>query len=326
MALSCAPPGDELEDALAGHRPFQLRLSFQHRHTPCTPASVVPDSLPRAFAPLECAPPDDARLRRIMERSARYLDAVRTGPDSSAAVGRADLLTAGGAAAYGRAIRNLADAARQDSAADVLNDLGVSYAARAARLGDPLDLLRAVESVLRALERDSTFAPALYNRALLFDRISLTHRAAAAWATFIVAEQGSPWALEQPPRRIAPPQPDLQPLREDSARPALAAWGTALLDDDTAAARTSLDRARRIGAALRDRTIADAVAGIDAADAVQRRRIAGAQAAYERGESHFERGAFVEAGPELERAARAFAGTDSPFRFWADLARAGVRM
>jgi len=312
LALSCTRDAVPLERALSGHRPFLLRLSFQQDHTRCEPATTA-DPAPALFAPLECAPPRERVARRITRRAA----ALRQAHDDVATLGRLDLLTAGTATAYDRAVHSLEAAAVDDSSAAVLNDLAVAYAVRGAAARSALDMLRALDAVLRASRIDTTFEPAVVNRAILLQRLALAGLAATSRA-------GDPWLRDVAAHDPAAAAIDLQRIREDSARGALARWGAAVLDGAERRAQDALEDARRYGDMLVDASVAEAVAGIDALGPAERTRRARAHTAYQRGEALFARALFGEALASLDSAAADFADTSSPFAAWNALARAGV--
>lgn len=78
----------------------------------------------------------------------------------------------------------------------ILNDLAVAYEAVAERDQAIMPMLRALDAVDAALARDSTYAPARFNRALILERLFLVRTAAPAWSAYIASERDERWKTE----------------------------------------------------------------------------------------------------------------------------------
>jgi tetratricopeptide (TPR) repeat protein len=75
------------------------------------------------------------------------------------------------------------------------NDLAAARYASASR-GGPAQLQQALEDVGRALQADPRLAEALFNRALILERMESREQARAAWARYLEAEPSGEWSLE----------------------------------------------------------------------------------------------------------------------------------
>ncbi len=154
--------------------------------------------VPRAqcAAALKSGSPQAAQYARIAEAvgSASTSD---SSPETLHATALVELRSAGAvSSALDRAV-TLLERATRGAAINVsrLNDLAVAYIAVAERDQQLIPMLKALDLVDRALHQDSTYAPALFNRALILERLYLRSTAAGAWSRFIVRERG-PWSDE----------------------------------------------------------------------------------------------------------------------------------
>jgi tetratricopeptide (TPR) repeat protein len=80
--------------------------------------------------------------------------------------------------------------------AHMLSDLSAAYLARAARDHRSQDLTRALAVVDRAVKADPALPEALFNRALVLERLSLGDEARAAWDDYLRVDDQSAWASE----------------------------------------------------------------------------------------------------------------------------------
>jgi tetratricopeptide (TPR) repeat protein len=75
--------------------------------------------------------------------------------------------------------------------ADVHNDLGVAYLE-----GDGSRLDKAAEEFRRALDLDRAFAPAVFNLALLYERMNSPEQASLQWKRYLELDPNSDWGKE----------------------------------------------------------------------------------------------------------------------------------
>lgn len=93
---------------------------------------------------------------------------------------------------FAHAIPYLEIAGREVGAgAEVHNDLGVAYLE-----GDGSQLERAAEEFRRALDLDPSFAPAVFNLALFFERTNSSGEAAIQWKRYLQLDPNSEWGAE----------------------------------------------------------------------------------------------------------------------------------
>ncbi len=86
--------------------------------------------------------------------------------------------------------------ARQSNDARTWNDLAAAYYSGATDDRRPSDLPEALAAADRALALQPSFAEALFNRALIFERMGLRDQALAAWRAYLAVDPSSPWAAE----------------------------------------------------------------------------------------------------------------------------------
>ncbi|HYI10893.1 MAG TPA: tetratricopeptide repeat protein [Thermoanaerobaculia bacterium] len=211
-----------------------------------------------------------------------------------------------------------------------------------------------------ALRIDPKLTEALFNRALILERLGLTQAAREAWDRYLAADPSSKWAEEARAHLKRLPastgeslfkrdQPSLesaalrgQPAAVDAIVDRhrqqsrawgegeyLGRWGEAVQQGDAAEASRQLAVARAIGSALArlsgESLLRDAVAAIDGATATGRTTIADAHAAYRRGRIAYSRRAPEAAEPELRRAALLFEKAGSPMALVARYFAANAR-
>lgn len=199
----------------------------------------------------------------------------------------------------------------------------------------------------RALRIDGDFAEALFNRALVLERMGAKDAARVAWERYLRVDTSSSWANEarEHVRRLATTTGALQfqsdlPLLEraaaggDRARIAtlvakhpqmsrlyaegefLGMWAEAVRRGDAVEAERRLGLARAVGAALEQQSgealVAGAVHAVDDATPATRNALAEAHALYRRGRIAYSRQRPADAEPDLRRAAALFASAGSP--------------
>ena len=96
-----------------------------------------------------------------------------------------------------RAVEALEGASRlEPKNARFLNDLAAGYVALAERDQQLLPMLKALDAIERAMECDSTLPAALFNRALILERLYLLRDAERAWTQYTSVERRAPWRAE----------------------------------------------------------------------------------------------------------------------------------
>jgi len=83
-------------------------------------------------------------------------------------------------------------AAESGATAAVYNDLGVAYL----ESGDPVKTEKAGLEFQLALKQDPTFAPAIFNFALFYERTNAVEQAKAEWNRYLELDSKSDWARE----------------------------------------------------------------------------------------------------------------------------------
>jgi CHAT domain-containing protein len=281
----------------------------------------------------------------------------RAGQDSSPSYRRAaalfELRTADTSTrGISRAIRSL-EGARRLAPHDptVLNDLAVAYLELGQRDQRLEPMLRALDAIEQALERDSTSAPALFNRALISERLYLNASARSAWLRYLAVERNAQWRAEadQHLARLTARRdrawPDIRssPLQDggsppdtiialvayapqdarDSAFALLREWGMSIRSGQKARATNLLVTVRAIARSLDsldlDRSVSLAVHAIDAdtTDRARLARMASALVDLADGTALFWKGSTNSAIACLTRAEGALRSLGSPAARWA---------
>ena len=236
--------------------------------------------------------------------------------------------------------------------AEVLNDLAVAYLELGQRDQDLEPMLRALDAVERALERDSTLRAALFNHALIQQRLYLTANAAKAWARFLAVERDDGWRKEAEAfaRRLTSDEATSSwadvgrtgriagdSLRaevvslvrrsrnaaRDRAFALLREWGVSVAQHNDSLAALTLGTVREIARALdavsADRSVALAVRSIDAcgSDSVRLRAMASALVAFGDGSAFHNKADFQKASMPLAWAERELRRLGSSAARWA---------
>jgi tetratricopeptide (TPR) repeat protein len=151
-----------------------------------------------AWAPLrvmrggdEAADPERMRLGGA---AGEVLDEAKesTSPESRHAAGVAHLLIDH----RDDAIRELNAAARASNDANVWSDLAAAHYAAAMRSDAPQQFAEALKATDRALSLDPELREALFNRALILERLGQRAAALEAWKRYLAADPSSEWARE----------------------------------------------------------------------------------------------------------------------------------
>ena len=261
----------------------------------------------------------------------------------------------------GAAVAYLEKAAQKANDAKNWSDLAAAiYAAAAERQRDSL-YAEALAAADRALRLDPALPEALFNRALILERMRIAAQARRAWARYLEVDPSSRWAEEARAHLAALPAATAssrferdRPLLEraaaagdlDALRPLverhrersrafaeteyLGLWGETLLRGDDAEAGRMLAMARAIGEVLARVTgeslLRDSVRVVDDADAATRLRLAEGHARYRRGRLQYARNQLGEARGELLRAAETLAADGDPMEWMARVYAAGIRL
>jgi CHAT domain-containing protein len=303
-----------------------------------------------------------APLRRQVLRSART-DAVQTdsargtwklaaliGDDSSANARRASamamLLTGRPEAAVARFERLAADTPTD---AKVLSDLAAARYEAGVAESDAALLAEALAAADAALRLDPSLTEALFNRAVVVERLGIRDEARKAWTSFLAVEGTSKWAGEARERishlgPIAFFREELAKHYERLANDAeaahemarerpeetrlytetliLADWAAAAAAGDEQAAARHLRVAREFGVALArnhgEYMVQQAVRAIDDADPSRRRHLIRAHLLFHQGQDEFKTDHAALAQAAFESAANEFAQGGSPVNLLAE--------
>lgn len=178
----------------------QLELAYKGQRPTESRSSVGFDYAPLVETRGGSAAVSDERARARAERY--LLDASTEADDPTAhhALGLFHLA----ARSFDKALTEFDIARRSDPRnAAILSDIGAAYFEKARRTdydgdtaGGMQDLALALDSVGRALDIDPTLQPALFNRALILQRMSLPGEAREAWEKYLAQDTDSAWADE----------------------------------------------------------------------------------------------------------------------------------
>ena len=187
-----------LEAALLSQRFTVPRFARQSSWARCinTDSTTV---IPR----LRCAPAPSPGTRQSRELAQAIRESqawLQTGgtPNAVRLRGLADLPWIGSdRAVVERLVSTLERAAAAaPNDAIILNDLAAAYLALAERQQRLRPMLAALDAVQRALEHDSSLVTALFNRALILERLYLIGSALPAWDHYLAVERAEPWRHE----------------------------------------------------------------------------------------------------------------------------------
>jgi CHAT domain-containing protein len=278
-------------------------------------------------------------------------------------VARTDLHTLGVAylvadpseSALGRAVASIERAAEQSPGDAALHsDLAAAYLVSAQRRGEPYDLVRSLTEVEKALEIVPDLPEALFNRALVLEKLFLATEAKLAWLRYQKVDPESDWSREATARAAALDQRPWddqwkrqrglldeagargdqnqveillngfhQPAREYAQEELLPHWADAVRAGRDGEAVRLLGIARTLGNALARRTsdamIRDTVAAIDATDGKHRMALVEGLRAYRDARRLYMDMHFGEAEPQMAQAAANLRQGGGSLAAWADL-------
>ncbi|MEK6374845.1 MAG: CHAT domain-containing protein [Acidobacteriota bacterium] len=247
------------------------------------------------------------------------------------------------------AVEALQEAAQKSpNDAKIWSDLAAARYTLAVREDKPYELPRALAGADRALRINATLPDALFNRALIIERLGITEAARRAWQRYLQADGTSKWADEALQHlgrldvviRISAFKRDLdraqtalrrgnplalaaltrmypQEARAWGEGPLLAAWAKAVRASDPGAV-FSLELVRNIAHALtqtnQEQLLDDTVAVItaSASNVEEQRTLADAHLAYDEARVLYSRRRVTEAEVGLRNAATLFARAGSP--------------
>ena len=344
LAVHHRRPADDLvasvADAAGAHRVVRARLTGGLLYAPCR-AVANDDSLVTGLTCTE-APASAWPESRALGSVAAQL---RAGAGQSE--GRRHHATGSWNVIWsnpGAAVQELEEAARlEPKNAAVQADLGVALLQRAELRQDPVAILAAYAATDSALALDPRNVEAMFNRALILEKLYLPELARAQWKAYLAADRDSRWAAEARERLTlleAPPPRWEDARREltrslgaadtatterlvkqfawrvrDDIRLGLTAWGNAYSVGDTKAdsiARASLALARALARTTRDDLWVDVAGDVLKAtgqsDRARPRQIAEGLVAYDRGRSELNRFELDSARRSLDHAYALLAG------------------
>lgn len=284
---------------------------------------------------------------RVLSRTAE-----NESPDAQHAAALAHLL----AGRSGEATSLLAKTARSAPDARVWSDLAAARYALAEETGNASHLAEALAASDAALRADPELPEALFNRALIIERLGLAAQARAAWERYLTVDRGSPWAreAEQHLKKLAPAasfKDDLEKnyhhLTADAAAAGalarrypqetrvwgeteiLGRWAEARKKGDAGRAEAHLRVARAFGdelARARGETmLRDAVAAIDRGDEAARAVLAEAHLQFRSAQKTYGAGRPAAAEPLFLQAAEGFRRAGSPVALLARYFAANTR-
>jgi CHAT domain-containing protein len=151
-----------------------------------------------------------AAVARVRERAEKDSSAEAQG-----ALG-VTYLVSGDVNAALRTLESAIEQAPQDP--QILTDLSAAYLVRAARLDEPADLPKALESAEKAIERPDAPVEAWFNRALALERLHLVDAANRAWDDYLKRDPNSGWADEARQHKENLPKKKQSSVEQDRAR------------------------------------------------------------------------------------------------------------
>ncbi|HXH40720.1 MAG TPA: CHAT domain-containing protein [Thermoanaerobaculia bacterium] len=254
-----------------------------------------------------------------------------------------------------RALSKLRTTAEQSNDPAVWSDLSAAFHETALHDDAPELLADALAASDRALSQQHQFPEALFNRALVLERLGLRDDAREGWERYLASDSTSDWATEARTHldALAPEEAFLDRLdreydhmKDDPAvatlvvrsdpfgargtgvKEVLGRWGKAALRHDDREAERQLSVARQLGAAVTlaegDRMLEGAVAVIDSADGATRLLLASAHSDFRDGSAALDENRPGDAEPLLRGAAAAFEKAQSPMVLLARLLAANA--
>ncbi|MBI3681956.1 MAG: hypothetical protein HY235_16360 [Acidobacteria bacterium] len=175
-------PARLLAQAYAQQRPFEFRIPGA-RHGP---VRIEKRGIGSSFA----------RPQPLLEAEARIARELQTAPENTdwlALRARAEMLAWDAESAIATLTRGLDQ--RSDDP-DLLAALGMAYALRAEADNRALDYGRAIEYLSRSLKAKPDSREAVFNLALVYERMFLYDSALEQWRRYLALDPSGPWADE----------------------------------------------------------------------------------------------------------------------------------
>jgi CHAT domain-containing protein len=227
--------------------------------------------------------------------------------------------------------------------AQIWSDLAAALYAAGVQRNQPKQFAQALAAADTALRLEPKLPEALFNRALIVERLGLRDRAQSAWEQYLAVDPDGPWSVEarnhlQLLGRTSDFREELRrgyalfARDEHAARvltqrypqearlwgetQILGRWAEAVQRKDEVEAKSHLRLARVFGDEIArsrgDRMLLDAVTAIDRASPEQQQLLADGHLSFRKAQELFMRARPLEAAPLFERAADAFARSGSP--------------
>lgn len=143
--------------------------------------------------PLTRGPQDTSRTNlQLAAAAAELREAAERDPSAANlnAWGVAQLLMR----EYDGAVKTLQDARQKDSSAATNANLAAALLSRGIATTSAADLASALEAADAAVGKDPRLPEALYDRALVLERLGRTTEGAAAWEAYLKTDANGPWA------------------------------------------------------------------------------------------------------------------------------------
>ena len=189
-------PHRQLVELLRDRRILRSRLVGGFEHVACRPEPTGTATAFMANCSEFVAANSDDSVMRLGREIAQELVANKSGPSLHAS-GVWLLLQRPNGDSLDRAIGRLREAVGQSPVvASRLNDLGAALYHRALLTGDPGDLLEALEILDSAMDGVKIPIEVPFNRAMVLERLRLTHLAEVAWRAYLEQEPSPRWRME----------------------------------------------------------------------------------------------------------------------------------
>ncbi len=295
----------------------------------------------------------DAGQMKLVGAAGTVLE--QTKGDNSAAAQHATALAHLVAGRAGEAAERLAAIPRPERDARMWSDLAAAQYQTALVTENPSQLAEALSAVDEALRMDPQLPEALFNRALIIERLGLRDQARTAWQQYLAIEPRGEWANEANARvqALAPIaqfgkelERNYSALVADAAiaralarrfpqdarvwgeSEILSRWAHAHQARDTVGAEAHLRVADAFGAEIRELTgealLSSAVAAIERADAPARNELARAHVELREAQKAYKAGDLVKAEGLFRKAAVRFGSSGSPAALVASALAANV--